>query len=328
MPILDTVGTKELRLKGLGSNFHSFSRIFKSKEDAVTAVSTGDYVPVEGQVQLVFILGHGAMMYSHDIQDFVLLSELQTASNQASRYIHLDGVNNYIDFDAPAATGDLDLLDFNKSWSVGVTLVGVSGGNGQNFMTLFGRGGVHITLNATAGSTNWGLYVTSDNSLYSANKRAQANTWYRPEDFSRLLFTYDVNTKRLKYYIGDQATGTYAMRANLFISDAMRANQNIDGPFCIGKAWAGEGGENWSGKHWNGGVNNLIYSNIVFTGPHLDEYFQTGEAFAQMELYDDLQSYCRLGEDTYPAVNDSLSGFSGGELKNGKNDDFIDVPTA
>ena len=327
MTILKEVAAEELRLKGLGIEFHSFSRIFKSKNEALEAVSTEDFVPVQGDVQLVFVVGYGAMMYSFELEDFVLVAELQTAGNQASRYIHLDGVNNYIDFNEPASAADLSVLDFTKSWSVGCTLVGVQGGAGQHFMTLFSRSGVHITLNAIDTSTNWGLYVTSDNSLYSTNKRATANTWHRPEDFSRLLFTYDATTKRLKYYIGDQATGTYAMRSNMLISDTMIANQNIAGPLCIGNSWTGEGGASWSGKHWHGGVNNLIVSDICFNGPHLDEYFQVGEAFKSMELYQDLTAYCKLGEDTYPSVTDELNFLQGGELKNGTESDFRDVPT-
>ena len=321
MAVIDKLAVNSLSLRGKGQEFNTLSRFFRSKEDALEAVQSGDYSPIAGLVNAVLVQSEGIMIYSFELTDFVHIAALQAAGNQANRYIKLDGVNDYIEFDNSG-----DVLDFTKSWSVGLTLVGVTGGAGQYFMSLFSRGGVHITLRATAGSTNWGLYVTSDNSLYSADKRAQANTWAAPSDFSRLLFTYDAAAKRLKYYIGDPDTGAYVMRANLLISNQMIANQNITGGLCIGKNWTGEGGSNWSGKNWNGGLNNLIISDMVFTGPHLDEFFQSGEEFTQMELYSDVVSYCKLGEDTYPNVSDEKSQLNNGELKNGTPDDFVDIP--
>lgn len=320
MAVINALAVNELKLRGKDEEFNSIGRLFNSKQEALESVQTGDYSPIPGVTNAVVIIGMGIAIYSFDLQDFVHIEELQSAGNQADRYIKLDGVNDYIEF-----TNAGDVLDFTKSWSIGLTLVGVTGGVGQYFMSLFSRGGVHINLNA-AGSNNWGLYVTSDNSLYSADKRAQANTWAAPGDFSRLLFTYDATSKRLKYYIGDPDTGAYVMRANLLIGNQMIANQNITGGLCIGKNWIGEGGENWSGKNWSGGLNNLIVSNMVFTGPHLDEFFQSGEEFTEMELYSDVVSYCKLGEDTYPTVSDEKSQLTGGELKNGTADDFVDIP--
>ena len=323
MAVIDKLAVNTLKLRGAGEIFHNLERFFVSRDEALQSVSNGDYVPTAGVINAVFILGEGVVIYNFDLQDFVHITALQSAGNQANRYINLDGVNDYIEFSNAG-----DVLDFTKSWSVGVTLVGVTGGTGQYFMSLLSRGGVHITLGATAGSSNWGLYVTSNDSLYSADKRAQANTWVAPGDFSRLLFTYDAASKRLKYYIGNPDSGVYAMRANLLISDAMIANQNVAGGLCVGKSWAGEGGESWSGKNWNGGLNNLIVSNMVFTGPHLDEFFQSGEQFAEMELYSDVVSYCKLGEDTYPNVSDEKSQLNDGELKNGTPDDFVDIPVS
>ena len=321
MATIQTLAVNELALRGKDNEFNKFSRLFKSKQDALDSIASGDYNPTEGQVNAVIILSEGIMIYSFDLQDFVHISEFAAAGNHANRYIELDGVNDYIEFGTAG-----DALDFTKDWTIGVTLVGVTGASSAKNMTLFGRGGVQITLKAHEGSTNWGLYVTSDNDLYNGDKRAQANTWYAPGDFSRLLFVYTASDKRLKYFIGDPSTGNYAQRANLSIPQTMVDGQNITGGLCIGKEWSGHGGSGFSGINWNGGLNNLIVSHMAFTGPHLTEYFQTGEEFPLMELYGDVVAYAKLGEDAFPEVSDEKGLLTGGQLVNGTADDFVDIP--
>lgn len=326
MQILKTLGVDTLSLRGKGTEFNSFSRLFKSKEEALQAVIDGDYVPQAGVTNAVIIVSEGIMIYSFDLQDFVHISEFVSAGNQANRYIKLDGVNDYIEFPT-IETGAQNVLDFTKDWSIGITLVGVTGYQTATNMTLFSRGGVHITLKAQQGSTNWGLYVTSNNSLYNAGLRAQANTWQAPAYFSRLLFTYSATDKRLRYFIGDPSTGAYVQRANLAISQTMIDGQDITGGLCIGKAWSGEGGSNFSGHPWNGGLNNLLIADITWNATAQTEFFQSGEEFVNMELYDDVVAYAKLGEDTYPNVSDEKGNLTGGQLVDGTAEDFVDIPT-
>ena len=333
MSTIQNLAVDKLSLRGLGNQFNSFERLFQSKADAVQAVATGDYVPVPGKINSVLIGGEqkSIQFWSFDILDFVPLSEFSSVGNQSNKYIDLDGVNDYIEFDNADS-----VLDFTQDWTVGITLVGVTGASSPMNMTLFSRGGVHITLKAHAPSTNWGLYVTSDNDLYNGANRAQANTWYAPNDFSRILFVYCSSTKRLKYYLGDPSTGSYAMRANLAIPQSMIDGQNISGGLKIGGEWTGIGGSNFSGINWNGGVNNLIGSGIQFTDPFVTEYFQNQAVdpdnpdsfFTGAEFYSDLSFYCKLGEDSYPTVSDEKGLLTGGELFNGSNDDFKDIPTS
>ena len=332
MAVLDTLGVNTLALRGLGNEFNSFERLFKSRADALQAVDEGDYIPIEGKLNTVLIAGEESAIqfWSFDISDFVPISDFASAGNQSNKYIDLDGVNDYIGFDNAS-----DVLDFTKDWTIGLTLVGVTGATSAKNMTLFSRGGVQITLKAQQGSTNWGLYVTSDNDLYNSTKRAQANTWYAPNDFSRILFVYCSSTQRLKYYLGDPSTGSYAMRANLYIPTSMVTGQNIAGGLKIGDSWTGVGGSNFSGINWNGGVNNLIGSSIQFTGPFIQEYFQNQAVdpenpdafFTGAEFYPDLSFYCKLGEDVYPNVTDQKATLTNGQLYNGSNDDFKDIPT-
>lgn len=322
MATLDTLAVNELSLRGKGAEFNKFSRMFKSKQDALDSIASGDYVPTPGVTNAVIILGSGIMIYSFDIADFVNISEFVHAGDQSNKYIDLDGVNDHIEFDA----GAYSVLDFTQDWSIGMTFVGLGAPSTNKKYSIFGRGGVQLTLQASSG-TNWGLYVTSDNDLYNVDKRAQANTWYKPGEFGRILFTYSATSKRLKYFIGDPAAGTYAMRANLLLPQTMIDGQNTAGGLAIGKPFTGVGGSSFSGHNLEAGVNNLIVSGIEMTGPQLDEYFQTGEDFTSMELYGDVVAYCRLGEDVYPAVSDEKGLLANGTMVNGAAGDYKDIPT-
>jgi len=336
MAVLNTLAVNSLSLRGSGTEFNKFSRFFKTLEEARESVSTGDYIPTPGVTNAVLVLGAGIMIWSFDLEDFVGVSEFSGASNQADKYIELDGVNDYINLPDLASSGDCnDILDFTKDWSIGVSLVGVVGPSSPQNMTIFSRGGIHITLKAHAPSSNWGLYVTSDNDLFNVSKRAQANTWYAPSDLSRILFTYDSSSKRLKYFLGDPSTGVYAQRANLAIPQSMVDGQNLGADLDIGKSWTGVGGSYFSGVNWNGGVNNLVASNIAFTGPFIEEYFQdqsgdpdapSSDSFTTAEYYPDLCAFAKLGEDTFPSVTDEKGNITGGALINGSADDFVDIP--
>ena len=343
MTVLDILGVNGLALRGKGNEFNKFDRLFKSKLEAEESVATLDYQPIEGKLNTVLIAGEpkAIQFWSFDLQKFVELSQFSSAGNQASKFIDLNGVNSYIGFDDVPT---LDALDFTKAWTIGTTFVGVEGPASFKKMTLFGRGGVKITLNAQEvpndpeGVTqyNWGLYVTSDNDLYSSDKRAQCNTWYSPGNFSRVMFTYDPTTKRLKYWLGDPSDGTYAQRGSLIIPQSMIDGQNISGGLEIGNGWSGVGGSNFSGINWDGGVNNLVGSDIVFSGPYIEEYFQNqstdpdnpSASFEQTEFYDYLTFHCKLGEDAYDDVSDEKGLLTGGKLYNGSADDFKDIPTS
>tara|TARA_R110002096_G_scaffold6194_1_gene28343 strand:- start:556 stop:1635 length:1080 start_codon:yes stop_codon:yes gene_type:complete len=299
------------------------SRFFSGLAEARAAVADGTYVPTPGVLNVVVVLGPGLMVYDFDVLDFVNVEGLNSASNQASRYIELDGANDYISLPALAG-GSEDVLDFSKDWSVGCTFVGVEPGSDAKNMCLFRNGG--CSLNLKRGGTNWGLYITSDDNLYDAATRATANTWYAPQDFSRVLFTYSVASGRVKYYLGSPATGTYALRANVLIPASMVSGQSHGTALEVGNAWTGTGGSGFSGNYWDGGVNNLIISDMELVGPQVVEYFETGEAFPTHEYYADLTSYCQLGENSYPDVVDDKGNITGGVLVNGTADDFRDVP--
>jgi len=333
MNILQKLAVDTLSMRGAGVEFNELSRFFNSHAEALAEVANGGYVPTPGISNAVIVLGEGIMIWNFEIEDFVNISEVAGAANQSEKYIELDGANDYINL-PNLAGGSESVLDFSTDWSVGVTFLGVEPGSDGLNMCLFRNGGCSINLKR--GGTNWGLYVTSDDNLYDAATRAQANTWYAPGDFSRVLFTYNATTNRLKYYLGEPALGTYAMRANLLIPASMVSGQSVGTALEIGNGWTGTGGAGFSGNHWDGGVNNLIIADMELTGPQVAEYFQdqsgdpdapSSDSFLQAEYYPDLTSYCRLGEDTYPDVVDDKGNITGGALVNGTSDDFKDVPT-
>ena len=76
--------------------FSRFSRFFQSLDDAREAVAANDYVPTPGLTNAVLVLGIGIAVYSFDLEDFVAIQDLAAAGNQASKYIELDGANDYI----------------------------------------------------------------------------------------------------------------------------------------------------------------------------------------------------------------------------------------
>lgn len=317
--IIDVLGINTLALRGRGTEFNRFSRFFTSLEDARLAVATNDYKPTPGLTNAVLVLGVGIAIYSFDLEDFVAIQDLAAAGNQANRYIELDGADDYLEFTSLSG-GTADVLDWTKDWSIGVTLVGLGPvTSDQKFVTLFSNGNNSIQLRR--GGTNWGMYVTGDTSYTHG-----ANTWYAPSATSRLLFTYDSATCRLKYYLGDPASGTYAMRANLAVNSIVKSANEVGTSLCVGKkSVIGSYGSS-NQVYWDGGLNNLIVSDKVLVGPQVDEFFQTGEAFTEHEYYPDLTSYWRLGEDEFPNVVDS-KGDSDGVLVNGAANDFVDIPS-
>ena len=85
-------------------------------------------------------------------------------------------------------------------------------------------------------------------------------------------------------------------------------------------------GSTFNLEPWFGGVNDLLVSDHCLTSVQAAEFFQSGDEYPNLELYDDIVGYCPLGEDTYPAVEDVLGNITGGTLENGTADDFVDMP--
>ena len=69
--ILSVLGVDSLALRGYQTEYNRFSRFFKSEAEAMQAITTGDYVPVPGGLNLVIIGGLGIMLVL-DLQNLLV----------------------------------------------------------------------------------------------------------------------------------------------------------------------------------------------------------------------------------------------------------------
>ena len=243
------------------------------------------------------------------------LSTIIDVAGQASNaYIHFDGSNDYVDFSGTAA----GLLDWDADWTVGINLVEFEVKADGKFITLFSSGDNAIMLRR--GGSNHGLYITGND----GQTKIGANTWYAPNPGGKLLFSYDgTGSKRLKYYIGN-IDGSYALRANYLVNTTNIGGNTPGTSFCVGKRVTKNNVA--ESLYYHGGLNNLIYADEGFGGPLIAEYFGVNNAYDEASFYSDLNSWVKMGEDTYPNVVDTLGALTGGELKNGTEEDFVEIP--
>ena len=243
-----------------------------------------------------------------------LSTVLDIAGQTANAYIHFDGSNDYVEFTGGAS----GLLDWSQDWTVGINLVEFEVRSDQKFITLFSSGQNAIMLRR--GGVNHGLYLTGND---GANK-AGINTWYAPNPGGKLLFANDGTNGFLKYYIGN-VDGTFALRGVVNIASATGGNNNPGSNFCIGKRV----GSNAVAESLNyvGGLNNFIYADEAMAGPNIAEYFGVNNTYDEASFYGDLNSWVKMGEDTYPNVVDTLGALTGGALIDGTEDDFVEIPS-
>ena len=291
--------------------------------DRLTAESTGDggrfdFVRSNGQVwqrqNRLFVIP------SADFDEFKTLAlqrlstVLDVAGQAANAYIHFDGSNDYVEFTGTAS----GLLDWSANWTVGVNLVEFEVKSDGKFITLFSSGQNAIMLRR--GGSNHGLYLTGND---GANK-AGVNTWHAPNPGGKLLFVNDGTAGFLKYYIGN-VDGTFALRGVVTIASATGGNNNPGSNFCIGKRV----GSNAVAESLNyaGGLNNFIYADEAFANasPMITEYFGVNNTYDEASFYPDLNSWVKMGEDTYPNVVDTLGALTGGALIDGTEEDFVEI---
>lgn len=244
-----------------------------------------------------------------------LSTVLDIAGQAANAYIHFDGSNDFVEFSG-TATG---LLDWAQDWTVGINLVEFEVKSDGKFITLFKSGDNAIMLRR--GGSNHGLYVTGND----GGTKIGANTWYAPNPGGKLLFTYDgTSTKRLKYYIGN-VDGTYNLRAAYAVNTGSIGGNTVGAEFSIGKRVTKNNVA--ESLMYPGGLNNFIYADEAFAGPLVAEYFGVNNTYDEASFYGDLNSWVKMGEDSYPTVDDTLNALTGGELIGGTEEDFVEIPS-
>ena len=247
-----------------------------------------------------------------------LTTALEVVGQFSNSFIRFDGSNDYVEFSAKG-TGNANLLDWGKDWTIGVTLTEFDIASDGKFFTLFSSGQNAIMLRR--GGSNQGLYLTGND---GANK-AGINTWYAPNAGGKLMFVNDGTAGFLKYYIGN-VDGSFALRGVVNIASATLGNNNPGTNFCIGK----KVGNNAVAESlmFHGGMNNLITADEPFANasPMISEYFGVNETYDQSSFYADLTSWVKMGEDVYPTVSDEKGVMTGGALIDGTEDDFVEIP--
>ena len=243
------------------------------------------------------------------------LSTIEDIAAQASNaYIHFDGSNDYVEFTGKP-TG---LLDWASDWTVGINLVEFEVKSDGKFITLFKSGSNAIMLRR--GGSNHGLYITGND----GQTKIGANTWYAPNPGGKLLFSYNSSTNRLAYYIGN-VDGSFALRANYLVNVGNIGGNTPGTEFCIGNRVTKNNVA--ESLMYPGGLNNFIYADEAFAGPLIDEYFGVNNKYDEASFYADLNSWVKMGEDTFPNVTDTKGEMTGGSLIGGNEEDFVELPT-
>lgn len=240
------------------------------------------------------------------VKNIVAVASMSQNFIAPNNYIALDGANDYIQFTEIAGANE-NIMNFNApTWSMGVSLEGVTDSSDYQHMAIASRG-QHVMSFIRGGTGNWGFYVSGN----GGSTRHGANTWYPLVDNSKILFTYQ--KPYLKYYQGNTDNGSYVLRATVTVQTAIHTTTNDSYVLKLG-AGGGAG-------VWEGGFNNLLCSDQCFSGSQIGQFFQPGESYTDQPYFDDVTLYARLGEDEYPLVSDTL-GNAVGELINGSPEDF------
>ena len=241
-------------------------------------------------------------------------------AGNVEKYINLDGVSGEITF----AYGADDLLNFDKSWSVGVDIVSVPAyANDSMKMCIFSSGGCHLTLNrAGPAPAQMGSYNTSKSDLFHTATRANANTWVPITADSRILYVYDHVAKTLAYWTGERSTGAHGKRATIAVPQTMIDQQVNGGNLCISGSFGGPGGATFDGVRLEAGVDDFIATTSVLTDTEVGEYMSSSDLST---LSFSLFAYAKLGEDSYPSVVDTVGNLTGGTFSGGTSADYKNI---
>ena len=225
-----------------------------------------------------------------------------------THYVTLDATNDYIELTTPGVE-----IDFNKSWTVAISIDSVSPVNDSSYVTLLKSGGNSVNLRK--GGTNWGIYVSTP-----TGNVWQANTWHAPVAGSKIIIRCNGGSN-MKYYLHNAHDGGFYQAGGSFNSTHLAGNSPETNKIEIGK-----GGNlisaYFTAGYWFGGLNDVVIWDDYISDEMLAEYL-TSDNVTEHSYYDaDVVDMVTLGEDTYPACN-GLKGAVTGQLVNGTPEDFV-----
>ena len=323
------IASQQATIDALIDKDNTLQDLINLKQDALTAVwpihLNGNVISFGFWAALQATLAaHEATLDAHQL----LLDQLVTLLPPvppAADYVQLNGISSHISF----PSGFDDVLDWTKSWSLGVDFYTLPDAAGDNTKaSLFSSGGGHLTLHRSGppvgNGVNWGSYNTCNTNLYNVSGRANANTWYSPLPDSRVLYSYDHTTAKLQYFIGVKGGG-WNRRANISIPASFAGVQVVGPGLDFGLGFSGTGGANFSSVRWLGGVGDMVVSKHAWSDSMVTEYFAIADKdFSALSFYASfVWSWLRPG--TYPELVDVKGNVAAGSLVGGIAGDFQNV---
>jgi len=301
--ILETLGVSKLRLRGRLSEFNGFDRFFASLEDANLSLADGDYVPEAGRLNAI-LLPEGIYIYSFDLAAFVHTDALDQIGARADHYLKLDGIDDFVTFDAITNSNIARFDTGHAGWAVGFTIVEYTSGdnlymnvitNGAN-RVMFRRGGNHMHIRFSSDGTSG----------------SGSNTHHALSAGDRVLIQSEASSGRVQFWVNGQ------MKTN---TETDSWSDTTDDVVHIGD---GSG----FGEYADFGIDNMvIMDGSTFTAADRTEYFDSQELPASTAYYANLTDLLLLDGDGTTTEANGEKAVINGDVTNGTAASFVEVPT-
>ena len=104
----------------------------------------------------------------------------------------------------------------------------------------------------------------------------------------KILFCYKASSQQLKYYLGTDDNTTYNLRATTTLNATSAGGNGVvdSNPLFVGKKTGAS-----TDYHWEGGLNNLVISNICWEGSNINSFFEVGnnkQHYLEKVIYSDI----------------------------------------
>lgn len=309
MGIIKSVGVKRLIRNGKLGNRVIDHGAFFSLAEARTSVSDGsiELVTGEGNVNVIMVMDRvekNILWYewSFSLNDFTAIGHGDSnPPGLANAFIRLTGSDEFIGFSSCTGTRAENLLKWSNGndWTLYMKIPELLNAQSGQYVNIVSHGGNNIL--ARMGGTNHGIYVNGETSY-----QAGMNTWYPITANSVIIF------KKIDGYMEYWLNGF--KRGNLNISSYTDATNGII-KFGTGSA-----------DFLKGGVDNIIMWDKAISSNDINE-INSGAEVESTVVYGDAIVHLKCGEDVYPTVVDHKGTLTGGELFNGRPEDFVEIIT-
>jgi len=259
---------------------------------------------------------------------FIVWSVEKTqADRDSGSYIQFTGGNKN--------QGNDCLMNFVKTWSLGITLAGFAKPGQSLCYSLFNSDYNYIGYKNYQSGTRW-QYSTSGNA--TGNYTFYWQTYREVQDGDRLLIVNDASgqgSPAVSIYIGRPGFAPHLVVYDSNSHSSITGGQGPNETFSIGQG--NDQPYNYTSSFMNwpiySGLNNFIAlseygpsNKGLLTELERTEYFEcNATAFTSLSFYNDLFAYAELGADTYPNVVDAKGNLTGGEFHNGSATDFRNI---